>query len=130
MTRQRRLIEERNLAAERAQQLEIQMAELQRLNQLKEDFLRATSHEMRTPLSNIKMAITVLETILNQQSILPSEPPDASSSVSLYLNILRNECERELDLVDDLLNMRFIDAGIYPLELTSIQLQFWLASHH
>ncbi|QSJ20045.1 response regulator [Nostoc sp. UHCC 0702] len=123
---QRRLIEERNLAAEHAQQLEIQMAELQRLNQLKEDFLRATSHEMRTPLSNIKMAITVLETILNQQSILPPEPPDASSSVSLYLNILRNECERELDLVDDLLNMRFIDAGVYPLELTAIHLQFWL----
>lgn len=52
---QRRLAEERNLAAERAQQLEIQVAELQRLNQLKEDFLATTSHEMRTPLSNIKM---------------------------------------------------------------------------
>ncbi|MBH8561578.1 response regulator [Nostoc sp. CENA67] len=123
---QRRLIEERNFAAERAQQLEIQMAEIQRLNQLKEDFLRATSHEMRTPLSNIKMAITVLETILNQGRILPSQLPDTSSTVSFYLNILRNECERELDLVDDLLNMRFIDAGVYPLEYTSIQLQFWL----
>lgn len=119
---QRRLIEERNLAEERAQNLEIQMAELQRLNQLKEDFLTATSHEMRSPLSNIKMAISVLEGILEQQNILKSQ----ESSASFYLNLLRNECERELDLIDDLLNMRFIDAGVYPIELTSIRLQSWL----
>lgn len=123
---QRRLTEERNLATERAQQLEIKMAELQRLNQLKEDFLTAMSHEMRTPLSNIKMAISVLESILDRQGLLTSETVAASQSVSYHLNILRNECERELDMVDDLLNMRFIDAGIYPLELTTIRLQDWL----
>ncbi|WP_313889940.1 MULTISPECIES: hybrid sensor histidine kinase/response regulator [Nostoc] len=124
--RQRRLTEERNLAAERAQQLEIQVAELQRLNQLKEDFLATTSHEMRTPLSNIKMAISVLENILDQQGILNSNVPSSSESVARYLTILRDQCEQELDLVDNLLHMRMIDADVYPLELTSIQLQNWL----
>ncbi|MFS0517019.1 ATP-binding protein [Nostoc sp. UIC 10607] len=123
---QRRLTEERNLAAERAQQLEIQVAELQRVNQLKEDFLATTSHEMRTPLSNIKMAISVLENILDRQGILNLKALSPSESVARYLTILRDQCEQELDLVDNLLHMRMIDADVYPLELTSIELQSWL----
>jgi PAS domain S-box-containing protein len=123
---QRKLAEERNLAAERAKQLEIQMAELQRLNKLKEDFLATTSHEMRTPLSHIKMAISMLENILDRQGVLNFQEISPSASVTKYLNILRDQCERELNLVDDLLDMRMIDADICPLELTSIHLQNWL----
>lgn len=123
---QRRLTQERNRATERTRQLEFQMAEMQRLNQLKQDFLAATSHEMRTPLSNIKMAITMLETILDRRRIVQSGKPPELNAVARYINILRHECERELNLVDDLLNMRFIDADMYPLELTSIRLQHWL----
>ncbi|WP_231971651.1 hybrid sensor histidine kinase/response regulator [Nostoc sp. NIES-3756] len=123
---QRRLLEERNLAAERSRQLEIQMAEMERFNKLKEDFLTATSHEMRTPLSNIKMAISMLENVINQQEILQSAAPPTSASVSRYLNIMRQECERELNLVDDLLNMRIMDTDTYPLELDNIYLQSWL----
>ncbi|MBE9205698.1 response regulator [Nostoc sp. LEGE 06077] len=123
---QRRLTQERNLANERARQLEIQMIELQRLNQLKEDFLTATSHEMRTPLSNIKMAITMLESILDRRRMIQSGKPPELNAVAHYINILRHECERELNLVDNLLNMRFVDADMYPLELTSIRLQDWL----
>ncbi|MEH2193479.1 MAG: response regulator [Nostoc sp.] len=117
---QRRLTEERNLENKRAQQLEIQVVELQRLNKLKEDFLATTSHEMRTPLSNIKMAISALENILDRQGILAFE------SVARYITILRDQCEQELELVDNLLHIRMIDADVYPLELTSIQLQYWL----
>ncbi|MEH2210799.1 hybrid sensor histidine kinase/response regulator [Nostoc sp.] len=123
---QRRLTEERNLAAERAQQLEIRVAELQRLNQLKEDFLATISQEMRTPLSNIKMAISVLENILDRQGVLHLKTASPSDSVARYLTILRDQCEQELDLIDNLLHIRMIDADIYPLELTSIQLQNWL----
>jgi PAS domain S-box-containing protein len=123
---QRQLTEERNLVTERAQQLEIQVAELQRLNKLKEDFLATTSHEMRTPLSNIKMAISALENILARQGSLNSNTLSPSESVARYLTILREQCEQELDLVDNLLHIRMIDADVYPLELTSIQLQYWL----
>lgn len=123
---QRRLIEERNLAAERHRQIEIQVAEMQRFNQLKEAFLTATSHEMRTPLSNIKMAISMLETVMNQHGILQSTVSPISVSIARYLRIIRQECERELNLVDDLLNMRIMDTETYPLELTYIHLQSWL----
>lgn len=120
---QRRLTQERKFAVERAKLLEIQIAELQRLKQLKEEFLLAVSHEMRTPLSNMKMAILMLENILNEQGVLQSESP----TIERYLSSLIYECERELNLIDDLINLRLIDANIYPLDLTSIHLQDWLS---
>lgn len=123
---QRRLAEERNLAMERARYLELQMAELQRLNQLKDDFLSTVSHELRTPLSNIKMAVRLLETVLDQQSILGSPTHFNSQSMNRYLKILEDQCNQELMLVNDLLDMRSIDADACPLELTSIELQNWI----
>jgi len=119
---QRRLTQERKFAVERAKLLEIQIAELQRLKQLKEEFLIAISHEIRTPLSNMKMAILMLGNVLNEQGILQSEYP----TIDRYFNSLKSECERELNLIDDLLNLRLIDAQVYPLDLTSIHLQEWL----
>ena len=123
---QRRLAEERNLAMERARYLELQMAELQRLNQLKDDFLSTVSHELRTPLSNIKMAVKLLETVLDQQSILGSQTLSNSQSTNRYLKILEDQCDQELMLVNDLLDMRAIEADAYPLELAPIQLQNWI----
>lgn len=123
---QRRLAEERNLAIERARQLEIQMAELQKINQLKDDFLNTVSHELRTPLSNIKMAVRLLETVLNQKSIISSETLKNSQSMARYIKILEDQCNQELMLVNDLLDMRAIDADANPLDLTPIYLQDWI----
>jgi PAS domain S-box-containing protein len=123
---QRRLAEERNLAMERARYLELQIAELQRLNQLKDDFLNTVSHELRTPLSNIKMAVKLLETVLDQRSILGSQTCSNSQSMTRYMKILEDQCDQELMLVNDLLDMRAIDADTCPLELTRIQLQDWI----
>lgn len=123
---QRRLREERNLAAERAVRLEAQMQELERLNQLKDDFLATTSHELRTPLSSIKLAIYMLETVLNQQGSCSLDQLPNAEDITRYLNILREQCDQELKLVNDLLDMRSLDAEAYPLELTTIRLQDWL----
>jgi len=46
------------------QQLETQMAELKRLQRLKDDFLSTVSHELRTPMANIKMAVKMLKLAL------------------------------------------------------------------
>jgi signal transduction histidine kinase len=123
---QRRLAEERNLALERAHQLEVQMTELNRLNRLKDDFLNTISHELRTPLSNIKMAVRLLEMVLNQRGLLSPETLSDSQSMARYLNILQDQCNQELKLINDLLDMRAIDAEAYPLDLTPIQLQDWI----
>lgn len=123
---QRRLLEERNLAMERTQQVEIQLQELQRLNDLKDDFLATTSHELRTPLSNIKLAIRMLEVILNQKGIFNLEGAAKAESITRYLTVLRDQCDQELSMVNDLLDMRSIEAGAYPLDPAPIQLQDWL----
>jgi PAS domain S-box-containing protein len=123
---QRRLAEERNIAIAKARQLEIQMAELRKVNQLKDDFLNTVSHELRTPLSNIKMAVRLLETVLDQKSIISSETLKNSQSMARYLKILEDQCNQELMLVNDLLDMRAIDADANPLDLTPIHLQDWI----
>lgn len=123
---QRRLAEERNHAMERARQLELQIVEIQRLNQLKDDLLSTVSHELRTPLSNIKMAVRLLETVLDQQGLLDPETISNAQSMTRYLNILQEQCNQELALVNDLLDMRAIEADANSIELTSIRLQDWI----
>lgn len=123
---QRRLLEAHEQAVIRTQQVEAQLQEMQRLNELKDDFLATTSHELRTPLSNIRLAIYMLEAILNQQGILNIEGFPTAATVTRYLSVLREQCDQELRLVNDLLDMRSIEAGAYPLDPTVIYLQDWL----
>ena len=123
---QRRQAEERNIALERTRQLENQMSELQRLNQLKDDFLSTVSHELRTPLVNIRMAIQMLEITLNQQTTLRLQDDAEFSRVVRYLDILHSQCNRQLELITDLLDLQRLNADTYWLELAVIQLQDWI----
>ncbi len=79
--------------------LEKQVAELQRLNYLKDDFLSTVSHELRTPMTNIKMAIELLKI---------TRSPETTAH---YLKILQAECDRETDLINDLLDLQRLEAG-------------------
>ncbi len=117
---------EHSFALEHARQLDIQLAEVQRLHQLKEDFLAMTSHELRTPLSNIKLAIRLLETVLERQDLSMLQEEETAQSLDRYLSILHDQCDQELNLVNDLLDIRSLDADAFPLDFISIQLQNWL----
>jgi len=111
------------------QAVQVQVQELQKLNRLKDDFLSTVSHELRTPLANMKMAIQMLGLTLNRSQELFIElrkPPAEQSKVARYYQILQNECDRELSLINNLLDLQNIFAGVQPLLLTSIQLQQWL----
>lgn len=121
----RRLAEERELALQRAQQLEAQMEEMERINQLKDEFLNTVSHELRTPLANMKMAIQMLEIMLDQTGILQQEDSSENRTVR-YLEILRDQCNQELSLVNDLLDLQRLNADTYSLSFTPITLQDWI----
>lgn len=110
-----------------------QVQELTRLNQLKDDFLSTVSHELRTPVANIKVASRMLELALEQSSLLQSSNPLNSKSpsgltnkVTQYLKILQNECQREIHLIEDLLDLRRFDEGQHVLEFNSIDLCHWI----
>ncbi len=104
------------------QELQHSVEELTRLNQLKDDFLSTVSHELRTPISSIKMATQMLEIRLNPLGVFA----DSSSPISRYFQILNDECQREIGLINNLLDLTRLDAGTEPLSFTTIELQYFI----
>ncbi|MGG6296824.1 PAS domain S-box protein [Leptolyngbya sp. AN02str] len=109
------------------QAVQLQVLELERLNRLKDDFLSTVSHEMRTPMSHIQMATQMLESSLEQAGVWKSESSmDQGNQISRYLKLLREEGQREMELINDLLDLTRLDAGTEPLTLNTIDLQYFL----
>jgi len=95
-------------------QTEAHLVELEKLNEFKDEFLSNVSHELRSPITNIRMATKMLEIALNSDR--------DKSTLQHYLKILQSEAKREADLVEDLLELSRLDAERYDLELTPIYL--------
>lgn len=92
------------------------VAELEKINELKDDFLSTVSHELRTPIANMKMAIQMLK--------LSSGLPERSQR---YLEILQAECVRESELIDNLLDLQRLATASYTLVLNeAVNLQDYL----
>ncbi|MBD2256275.1 PAS domain S-box protein [Pseudanabaena sp. FACHB-2040] len=104
------------------QEAQTQVQALERLNWLKDDFLSTVSHELRTPVSNIKLSVRMLELVLNQEDGLNGSRQKALK----YLEILKNECEREISLINDLLDLQRLEAGKRALDLETIAVDDWL----
>jgi|GEM_PF-993756 len=98
-----------------------QAEELEKLNHIKDDVLNTVSHELRSPMTNIKMALKMLEINLKQLDLSNSE-----GKIPQYLQILQYESERELNLINALLDLSRLETGSESLQLTSFELQSWL----
>ncbi|MFB2967531.1 sensor histidine kinase [Aerosakkonema sp. BLCC-F183] len=94
-----------------------QIEELEHLNQLKDDFLSTVSHELRSPITNIKMAIQMLKLLVHK------DESREKAKVDRYLLILEEECDREINLLNNLLNLQQLDAGNYCVNQTPVHLQ-------
>ncbi|GAB4475727.1 MAG: hypothetical protein OHK0037_37050 [Elainellaceae cyanobacterium] len=99
-----------------------QIEELERLNRLKDDFLSTVSHELRTPIAGIKMSIQLLEIHLNRLGILS----DRSNPITRYFQILQEECLRESNLINNLLDLSHLDAEVDPLLPSEVRLDLWV----
>ncbi|WJI23219.1 ATP-binding protein [Thermosynechococcus sp. B0] len=100
----------------RTAELEQKMQELERLNAIKDDFLSTVSHELRTPMANMKMAIYMLKQFATDDR------------QKRYLDILANECNRETELINDLLDLQRLEAGRSQIQQEVIDLDSWLPS--
>lgn len=108
---QRELLEAVNVRIARHHQvnrLQEQVQALQRINLLKDDLISSVSHDMRTPLMNMKLAIEMLQL-----------KPD-STQREHYLEILRTECSRETELVENLLELQQLEDRGERLQLEAI----------
>jgi CHASE2 domain-containing sensor protein/nitrogen-specific signal transduction histidine kinase len=99
-----------------------QAVELERLDHLKDEFLSTISHELRTPIANIRMATQMLEVNLVKLGDTSTRLP----AVEQYVQILKDACQREASLINDLLDLADVTANPIPLCPVAIDLSTWL----
>ncbi|MBD3884553.1 PAS domain-containing protein [Phormidium tenue FACHB-886] len=107
---------------------QVQIQEMKKLDQLKDSFLSTTSHELRSPVTNIRMALRMLKIALEQERAAVEEATklEKRNTVDRYLNISDTECNREISLINDLLDLQRFEAGEHPLSMEPIRLHDWL----
>lgn len=92
-----------------------QMNQLQQLNLLKDEFLSSMSHELRTPLTTMSLAIRMLR-----------HPQITQERRDKYLEILEQECNKEIDLISDLLSLQRLESNQSQLQSQNIDLMLLL----
>jgi PAS domain S-box-containing protein len=108
------------------------------LDRLKTDFINSVSHQLRTPLTNMRMAIEMLHRIvgvLKPAEMATDNPPETSQKpadqflwqrMEQYLQVLQEEWQQEFNLINTLLNFRDAESLTEPLLLVAIDLHQWL----
>jgi len=88
------------------------LTEVQRLDQVRRDFLSNVSHELRTPLASIRALVETIE----------DGGVDERAEASEFLRRIRQQVERMTALVNELLDLSRIESGAIELhpELVSL----------
>lgn len=93
---------------------ERQIQELQWLTQLKDELISRVSHELRSPITNVLMALDLLRS---------SDDPEIQQH---YLEMIEQECLRERNLINDLLSLQTETPAKPTIKYHSITIQTWL----
>jgi len=96
-----------NAMAERIREREQRLTELDRL---KSDFVSSVSHELKTPLTTIK----VLAHLLQRRALPDEERLDYSQTIA-------TECDRQINFVGNLLDVSRIESGAYKLTKAPVE---------
>lgn len=86
------------------------LTEVQRVDQVRRDFLSNVSHELRTPLAAIRALVETME-----------DGVDAEDSPE-FLRRIRQQVERLTSLVNELLDLSRIESGAISLQPESVEL--------
>lgn len=83
------------------------------VSQMKTDFVSKASHELRTPLSSIRAYVEML---------VDGEATDEKSRNEFY-RVIQNETDRLGRLIDNMLNISRIEAGIVQIERENVDIK-------
>jgi signal transduction histidine kinase len=84
---------------------------LTELDRLKSEFVSSVSHELKTPLTTIKL----LAHLLQRNDVANDEKLDFSKTIAV-------ECDRQIDFVGNLLDLSRIESGAYKLRKTRVDI--------
>jgi two-component system phosphate regulon sensor histidine kinase PhoR len=90
----------------------IDVTRIERLEQIRQEFLSNVSHELRTPLTAILAFVETLET----------GAIDDKESSERFLSIIRRNAARMQDLIDDILELSAIEAGNVQVRAEEVEL--------
>jgi signal transduction histidine kinase len=97
-----------------------QVQEIENREHHHHEFIRHLAQELRTPITNINLAVQTLESIITPAGIVDVE------IVSQLLQILHHECGREDKLLNDLLTFAYLKTHPEPPTLITIDFSTWL----
>ncbi|HKY30744.1 MAG TPA: ATP-binding protein [Pyrinomonadaceae bacterium] len=89
---------------------------LTELDRLKSEFVSNVSHELKTPLTTIKLLAHLL-----QRTDLTDEQRDYAKTIAV-------ECDRQIDFVGNLLDLSRIESGAYKLRKTRVDVRELIGS--
>ncbi|MCA9971841.1 MAG: PAS domain S-box protein, partial [Anaerolineales bacterium] len=95
--------------AERTAELVEANQQLQALDRLKNKFVSDVSHELRTPITNLKLYADLLH-----------RSPQGKHEK--YLAVIREQADRQAQLVDDILNLARLDLGADKVQFQPVML--------
>lgn len=96
-----------------ADELELKVDNLEKLDRVRTDFVANVSHELKTPLTSIKGFIETLE----------DGAIDEKENAKKFLSIIRKHTERLDNIINDLLNLTEMETGKERIDLTNFDLK-------
>lgn len=90
------------------------MEGLAEANQLKSEFISIVSHQLRSPLSNLKWSVELL---------MSGRVGNITEKQAEYMKILKDNTGRMGELISDLLTVSRIEQGRFPLEKAEFSLK-------
>lgn len=109
-----RLVIEQRSINRRAASLQRRNLRLEELNRLKDEFIAVASHQLRTPATAVKQYLGLL---------LEGYADPLTEGQKLFLERAFESNERQLNIVDDLLQIARIDSESFRLKLSRIEVR-------
>ncbi|HBB32979.1 MAG TPA: hypothetical protein DDZ80_26965, partial [Cyanobacteria bacterium UBA8803] len=112
------------------QLVQARITQLEELKRSKDDFISLVAHELRSPMCGMRLSIQTLQALMLQGRKFCEEKADCNqycTKSSKYIQILDKESERQINLLNNLLDLQRLETGHQAKALIPVKLNDWLA---